>query len=424
MASAQTNKYWTRSTDLGLERSTASVESHVSAEIFAAECARIYRKQWLVVGREDDIPEPGSYFLKDVPTLKAQALVVRGKEGKIRAFYNSCSHRGVTLVTEKAGRAMTFRCPYHSWLYGADGSLRAIPARDQFPCVDEAKSGLTPIALSIWNGFIFLNFDPEPEQSLSEFLGGFGDLHATLPFARYASYIKSVSDFAANWKSGMHTFSEGYHITTAHSKTLSPQLINPQTNPIFQFYDIQTFGPHSTNTLERNYNWRPGTPVTKFAISQMTPPTAPREDEAAESGFASHPALNRVGIPNFGAETLTIFPNTCLQPMGGGYLWMTFWPLATDRTRVEVRLHSERSPASLREEFAAVYGFVSARDVLTEDFSLTEMQQRGFTMGAKTVQHFGDNEPLLRHFARAVDYYLYGGEPLPAHQSMDHRDAE
>lgn len=406
------SQHWTTAEQLELTDPTATVESHVCPKIFAAEQQRIYRRLWLIAGRVEDIAGPGDYFVRDIPSLKVEALVVRGKDGVVRAFYNSCSHRGAIVVNQKKGSALTFRCPYHSWLYAADGRLRAVPSEEQFPAVDKATHGLTPISLDIWNGFIFLNLDPKPAQSLADFLGGLGQLHATLPFDHYPVHIRTESEFGSNWKSGMHTFSEGYHITTAHSRTLTPQIITAD-NPLFFFYDIQLFGPHSTLTSERNFDWRPKTPVVKFVVDQLPPPVLPRDDDPAERSFATHPSINRIGLPNFGVETITIFPNVCLQPLGGGYLWMTFWPIAPDRTRVEVRIHTDRAPRSLREEFAGAHGAAAARDVLSEDFALTELQQRGFEMRAKTHQNFGNNEPLLRYFKRAVDHYLYDTEPLP-----------
>jgi len=138
------------------------------------------------------------------------------------------------------------------------------------------------------------------------------------------------------------------------------------------------------------------------------------QEGSNDQDFATHPSINRIGLPNFGVETITIFPNICLQPLGGGYLWMTFWPMAPDRTLVEVRSHSLAAPEGLRQEFAAAFAAAAARDVLSEDFSLVEQQQRGFAMGARASQHFGENEPLLRYFTRAVDHYLFGTTPLPA----------
>jgi phenylpropionate dioxygenase-like ring-hydroxylating dioxygenase large terminal subunit len=398
--------HWSFARDLGLGRSWAETALHLSPETFAGERERIFRRLWLMVGRLEDVSEPGSFFVRDVPILNAEALVVRDRESTLRAFYNTCSHRGATVVNQRCGRSFTFRCPYHSWLYGADGQLRAIPSAENFPDIDPRQHGLRPIHLDVWNGFIFLNFAPAaPGQTLADFLGGLGELHATLPFDGYPFHIKMVSEFDANWKAGMHTFMEGYHITTVHKKTLTAQIVSRE-NPHFHFYDTRLFGPHSTLTSERNHDWRPTTPVMRFAMAQMPPAVLPRQSDSAERDFAAHPSINRIGIPNFGVETITIFPNVCLQPLGGGYLWMEFWPLAPGRTRVEVRLHSRTPPASARQEFAAALGAVAARDVLCEDFGLSAMQHRGFAMGANRRQNFGENEALLRHFMQSVEGYL------------------
>jgi len=415
------SSHWTRAAQLGLDRSTASTASHVSPEIYAKEVDRIFRRLWLIVGRVEDIPGPGDYFLRPIPTVKAELIVARGKDDVIRAFYNSCAHRGVPVVYKEKGTALTFRCPYHSWLYGVDGTLRAIASEEQFPCVDKASNGLVPVSLDIWNGFIFVNFDPEPAQSLTEFLGGLGELHGTLPFERYPFYVRADYDVASNWKSGMNTFSEGYHITTAHSRTLTPQIVT-KTNPTFNFYDIRIFGPHSTLTSERNFEWRPKNPTMLFVVDQLPPSVLPKEG-SNERDFATHPSINRIGLPNFGVETITIFPNICLQPLGGGYLWMTFWPVAPDRTLVEVRSYSSSTPVGLRQEFATAFAAAAARDVLSEDFSLTEQQQRVFAMGARANQNFGENEPLLRYFTKAVDHYLHDDEPLPAMLMADQNES-
>ena len=412
-------QHWTTAAQLGLASGKATTQSHVSPEIYAAEVQRIYRRQWLMVGRTEEVAGAGDFFLCDIPTLKAELIVVRGKEGIVRAFHNTCAHRGVPVVQQRRGSSLTFRCPYHSWLYGADGSLRSIPSHEQFPCVDKAASGLVPVTIDIWNGFIFANFADQPQQSLAEFLGELGTLHATLPFERYPFHTRMEYDVAGNWKACMHTFSEGYHITTTHARTLTPQIVT-RANPTFNFYDIRLCGPHSTLTSERNFDWRPQTPTVAFAVAQMAPSVLPRQDADAGPDFGSHPAINRIGLPNFGVETITLFPNICLQPLNGGYLWMTFWPIAADRTRVEVRSHTARPPANLREEFAAAFAATAARDVLTEDFAMTAQQQRGLEMQARSHQQFGENEALLRHFAHCVDHYLHSDEPLGSRLTAGH----
>ena len=91
---------------------------------------------------------------------------------------------------------------------------------------------------------------------------------------------------------------------------------------------------------------------------------------------------------------------------------MTFWPLEAGRTLAEIRNYSGAVPTNLREEFTAGWAAAAARDVLSEDFALTAQQQRGFEMGARTHQQFGENEGLLRFFAAAVDHYLHNDGPF------------
>src|SRR3546814_5399591 len=76
----------------------------------------------ILVGRVEEVSEPGDFIVRDLPTLDANVIISRGKDGNVRAFHNTCSHRGVALVCQERGNALTFRCPYHAWTYRADGS--------------------------------------------------------------------------------------------------------------------------------------------------------------------------------------------------------------------------------------------------------------------------------------------------------------
>src|SRR5690606_25081189 len=136
----------------------------------------------------------------------------------VRAFHNTCSHRGVALVCEAAGHALTLRCPYHAWTYGIDGSLRSIPSEQDFPHVDKAANGLAPIHLATWNGLIFLNFAPEPEMDFATFIDGMGTVYEGMNFADYPATIHYQEDVAANWKLLINAFNEGYHIPFLHIK--------------------------------------------------------------------------------------------------------------------------------------------------------------------------------------------------------------
>lgn len=389
---------------MGLDNGSAPAAAYSSPEAFARERERAYRRSWLMVGRVEEVAERGDFITRTIPTFGASVVITRAKDGIVRAFYNACSHRGVALVCEERGRALTFRCPYHAWTYGVDGSLRAIPSEVDFPHVDKAANGLTPIATDIWNGFIFLNFSETPETTLRDFLSGLGDVFDGMAFGDYPFLVRYEEEVAANWKLLINAFNEGYHIPFLHAKTLVPQL-STEDNPFLQYHDIRRFGPHSSSTLQRNYGWAPDRPALQFAIGQMLPTSVP-DTAVGNGGLTGHPGVNAVGIDNFGTEVITIFPNVVLQPLANGYLLFTFWPTAADKMTADVRIYSKEAPPTLREEYAAANMIAATRDVLTEDVAMSQVQQKGLSAGGKSEIYFGENEAHLRFFSRAVEEFM------------------
>ena len=133
---------------------------YFSDEIFQRETESIFFREWFCVGREEDWPNSGDYHALDV--LGESVLVVRTREGRLTAHYNVCRHRGSRLVPEGARGSFTgaIRCPYHSWTYALDGSLRAAPFLDEESGFSRADLGLYPVGLESWGGFVFLNLTP------------------------------------------------------------------------------------------------------------------------------------------------------------------------------------------------------------------------------------------------------------------------
>ena len=134
-------EHMTKAHDMGLSNGRVPVEYYTSPEYFRREQEMIFRRAWLMVGRVEEVAEPGDFVVREMPTLGASVIISRGKDGTVRAFHNTCSHRGVALVCQERGNALTFRCPYHAWVYRADGSLSAIPSEKDFAHVDRARTG-------------------------------------------------------------------------------------------------------------------------------------------------------------------------------------------------------------------------------------------------------------------------------------------
>jgi nitrite reductase/ring-hydroxylating ferredoxin subunit len=147
-------------------------------------------------------------------------LVTRAKDGSIRAYHNSCLHRGTKLRTED-GRVGSFRCPFHGWRWDLDGKLVELPAEWDFPQVWQQPDSCLPEAkVAVWEGFVFVNLDPdaEPFESVAaKLIEHFGrDFNMG---NRYVAF-HAVKEVPANWKVCMEAFAEGYHVIATHPQIL------------------------------------------------------------------------------------------------------------------------------------------------------------------------------------------------------------
>jgi Rieske 2Fe-2S family protein len=182
-------------------------------DVFAFEVESWFTHAWLFVGRAEDAPEHGSYFL--TTAAGENVVVVRGDDGRLRAFYNVCRHRGATILEEPAGRLVRFQCPYHAWIYDLQGRLR--PPRhtdtlEEFACED---FGLFPVRCETWAGCIFLNLDAQAPP-LSDHLGQFPEHFARFPLAELRRAKRMEYDVRANWKALMENYAECYHCPGVH----------------------------------------------------------------------------------------------------------------------------------------------------------------------------------------------------------------
>src|SRR6266542_3377304 len=144
MVTAGGDRKWTlQYPELGTD--PVPIEPCISPEYFERERERIFRRIWLNVGREEEIPQTGDYFVKELEVCGSSILVVRGKDGVIRSFHNMCSHRGNKVAREGGGRKGGFVCGFHGWAYDLSGDLVRVPDEPQFFDLERRKHGLTPI---------------------------------------------------------------------------------------------------------------------------------------------------------------------------------------------------------------------------------------------------------------------------------------
>src|SRR6201997_2973874 len=175
----------------------------------------VFAANWQVVGRLDQVREPGQFFTIDVND--EPLLVARGEDGKLRGFYNVCRHHAAAVVPEAAGCAKQFRCPYHGWTYGNDGALKGMVEFEGVCDFDRAKNGLVPAAVDTWENFVFVNLDGQA-GSLKDFLADVPQLVAPLHLTEKLRFFdRRVYTLSCNWKVYVDNYLDGgYHVPHAH----------------------------------------------------------------------------------------------------------------------------------------------------------------------------------------------------------------
>jgi phenylpropionate dioxygenase-like ring-hydroxylating dioxygenase large terminal subunit len=198
------------------EASTLPVECYLSEEFYRHEVQDIFMKCWNLIGREDYIRHPGSYFTREL--IGISLIVMRGQDMKIRAFVNACRHRGTKLL-EGSGQCEHVACPYHNWTYHVDGTLRSFNAMGEAHNLDPKDYGLVEVKLDTWQGFIFINFDPG-SASLKQYLGSLADHTASYNWSDMVTVRHRETVIKTNWKSYVENSMEPIHLPLVHKKSI------------------------------------------------------------------------------------------------------------------------------------------------------------------------------------------------------------
>jgi len=201
-----------------LDRTTDSLPAvwYYDPAQYARELEAIWYRDWVCVGRVEDLPEAGDYFLVE---LGAERIIVtRDREGRPRAFHNTCRHRGSTLCTAPRGRFAGGRivCPYHAWSYALSGELVAMPKMDLPADFRREDYPLYAVQADTWGGFLFVNLSERPSTTLAGFLGAEAQHVERWPLASLVSARREVTTLACNWKVFWENYSECYHCPGIH----------------------------------------------------------------------------------------------------------------------------------------------------------------------------------------------------------------
>ncbi|MGZ5372486.1 MAG: aromatic ring-hydroxylating oxygenase subunit alpha [Aeromicrobium sp.] len=399
----------------GLGTAPVSYEDSISPEFYEREREAVFKKSWLNVGRVEQLPRTGSYFTREIDVANASIVIVKDGEGKVRAFHNVCRHRGNKLVwddypkEETAGSCRQFTCKYHAWRYNLDGSLSFVQQEDEFFDLDKSSMGLVPVACDVWEGFIFVNFAPEPEQSLQEALGEVGSGLAGYPFGEMTNKWTFRSDIRANWKLFIDAFVEFYHAPILHSKQYEPEEFAKLSGYGFEALHYELLSPHSMVS-----SWGGISPPKD---ESMVKPM----ERALRSGLFGPwdkpgvvdelpPGVNPSRHKSWGTDSFVVFPNFMIliwEPEW--YLTYNYWPTAHNRHTFEASLYfvpPKNATERLRQEMAVL----STKEFALQDANTLEATQT--MIESRVVEEFflNDQEILCRHHHAVVREHVRAHE--------------
>lgn len=339
------------------------VAAYGDPERLKLERERLYLRMPLFLTMSNRLREPGDYLAEEIAGVPV--LAVRGRDGAVRAFANICRHRGAPVATG-CGKARAFSCPYHGWTYALDGKLAGIPDERSFTGVEKATHGLLQLPASERHGMVFVRLSPgEPlEIDVDRHLAGLGEEFAAYGFKTYSFFASETLTPKINWKFGIDTFLESYHLPALHRATVAP-LIRGNTGA------FDAFGDHSRLTMLRysSTEWDGKAESDWDVLAQILP-------------------IYRL-MPN----SIIVFQSDHLET------WRMLPGDAPDRCAVEFALYAPEPPATdkARAYWQKNYD-LAVRTVKDEDFTLGEKMQRAFMSGLQAEVVYGRNEPALIHF--------------------------
>ncbi|MDY6998186.1 MAG: aromatic ring-hydroxylating dioxygenase subunit alpha [Actinomycetota bacterium] len=355
---------------------------YTSEAVFADEQAKIFETMWVCTVRTAELAQPGQF--RKVQVGRESVLVVRGRDGALRAFLNVCRHRGAQLCTEDEGQVKrTLRCPYHAWTYGLDGKLVAAPnlgtlTDETGQAIDRYRYGLVPVALTEWLGYAWVCLADEPPSFLDEVVGDvthrLGD-HGAIDRYRIDDLAlgrRVVYDVKANWKLIVENFMECYHCSAIH-----PELV--EVLPEF------ARGMAAQSYVGRGAEF--GSDIAGFTVD-------------GSPGFTTLPGLTPEQDRRYYA--VTIRPTVFVNLVPDHIIFHRMYPVAADRTVVECDwLYAPEVLDAGHDVSRSVELF---HRVNVQDFDACERTQPA--MGSRAYRYGGVLVPAEHHIAEFHHWVL------------------
>ncbi len=423
---------------------------YTSREFAEQEWEQMWTKVWLLLGRESELPEPGDWQMEEVGP--ESILMVRQKDGSVKAFYNVCQHRGNPLVSEPTGSNKRFVCKYHSWAFMPDGELNFAPDRDDFaegnPC---GKIRLAELACETFAGFVWVNMDTNCVP-LREYLGPIWDDWEKRDLHLWKRYAAPSVELPCNWKVVLDNFNESYHVPTVHmgwTSEMDRKKIrgNINTNVKETRFDLSEEG-HNRMIMQGGYGSgsvdKEGNIVEPLASELRHWELDPGDfkGRAEDTRVAIQQAKRKLG-PGRGythydkvpAEQLTdafhytLFPNFAVSVWADGFHFLrarphpsgdpqqcvfdNWWYASVpegDLSTVNTMLGPVERDAEV-EHTLVKYPDHEMGKTINEDIAVFVQQQKGFRSRGFRGAYLANQEERVRRYHELIDDYIEGRRP-------------
>lgn len=372
---------------------------YTSQEFYELEQQYLWPNSWVCAGRLEDLPGNGSYFLFD--ELGHPLIVIRGADGEVRCFSNTCRHRGAPVVREPSGTVRHMRCQYHAWTYDiTGGDLVAVTDERDFPGLCKDEKGLPEISCDTWGGWVWINMNANANaEPLLDFLGRIPAEMEQFQCEELRLVGTDHREVDCNWKVAVEAFQEVYHFRFLHDRG--------------GFSVLDSRG--AVMGLLENGNSRMVVPQSKQVVE-----LGGRESwsdyrvQPNPHGFEPIPTVHP--IVHSTSYSFTIFPNL-ITPLGAaGFPVMLFFPDGPGRTRIRIYHYAPQSSSASAE--AQAERQASFGRIIDEDMTNLAPMHRAMSSRLYHSVPISYQERRIWHMNEVIDQTI-GVERIPEALRVD-----
>jgi phenylpropionate dioxygenase-like ring-hydroxylating dioxygenase large terminal subunit len=350
-----------------LEAESLPPACYTDPQFFAAERDAVFMKAWNFIGHDDQVKNTGDYIAFELAGV--HVIVARGRDGVLRAFANTCRHRGCRILKEGGGNLRAFKCGYHGWVYALDGRLTGAPLMEHTKGFDKADYGLVPIRLEQWGRFMFVNFDANAKPLKAQ-LGDLVEKLAPYNFDDMVLVRRREVEVGCNWKVYYENLQEPYHTPYVHPNTLARKNEDEGAtmmsgNSGLLLGEGGDNAPVKVETGE-NYTCLVGRHVGSRGLlpgDEPLPPIKSLEGRTRDGSIWSY-----------------VYPATTMSCQREGMWYVEIQPLAIDRCRLVLGTCFPKETVERSDFEERVEAYYKRLDMTTEeDLDITQEQQAGLS---------------------------------------------